>query len=102
MGIFELVNTLFVLSSLVVVASAYASKYTKVKGTLSQIQSWVISILVGIFCAWLNFGVFNGVDTKGGILYGILIGLISNGIFDMSFVKQLLIMIGVRANTLRD
>jgi uncharacterized membrane protein YeaQ/YmgE (transglycosylase-associated protein family) len=102
MGIFELVNTLFVLSSLVVVASEYASKYTKVKGTLSQIQSWVISILIGIFCAWLNFGIFNGVDTKGGILYGILIGLISNGIFDMSFVKQLLTMIGARTNTLKD
>ena len=98
----ELVNTLFILASLVVVGAEYASKYTKVKGTLAQIQSWVISILLGIFCAWLNFGIFNGVDTKGGILYGVLIGLISNGIFDMSFVKQLLTMIGARAEKLKD
>lgn len=97
MGIFELLNTLFILGSLAVIASEYASKYTKVSGTLAQIQSWAISIIIGVFCAWLDFGIFDGTTTKGGVLYGILIGLISNGIFDMSFVKKILEMIGARA-----
>lgn len=96
MGIFELLNTLFILSSLAVIASEYVSKYTKVSGTLSQIQSWVISIVIGVICAWLDFGIFDGTTTKGGVLYGVLIGLISNGIFDMSFVKTILEKIGAR------
>lgn len=90
MEIYSLINTLFILSSAVVLLSEAATRYTKVNGTLAQIQSWVISIIIGIFCAWLNFGIFKGVETKGGILYGIIIGLISNGIFDLQIVKTFL------------
>lgn len=96
MEIYALINTLMILSPAVVVASESVTKYTKVKGTLAQIQSWVIAILVGILCAWLNFGIFNGVGTRGGILYGIIIGLISNGIFDLSIVKTFLEKIKIK------
>jgi hypothetical protein len=96
MGVVSLINTLLVLAALVVVGAEYITKYTKVDGTLAQIQSWVVAILLGIFCAWLNFGIFDGVDTKGGVLYGILIGLISNGIFDIKLIKELLIKIGLK------
>ncbi len=99
MGIIELFTTLSALGSLSVIATEWISKYTKVSGTLAQIQSWAVAILIGIFCAWLNFGIFNGTTTMGGILYGILIGLISNGIFDLSFVKTILEMIKVRSKT---
>lgn len=96
MGVVALINTLLVLAALVVVGTEYLTKYTKVEGTLAQIQSWVVAIILGIFCAWLNFGIFNGVDTKGGVLYGILIGLISNGIFDIKLIRELLIKIGIK------
>jgi len=102
MGIVALINTLLILASLVVVGNEYITKYTKVKGTLAQVQSWAVAILLGIFCAWLNFGIFNGVDTKGGILYGVLIGLISNGIFDIKFIKDLLIKIGLKDTKLTE
>ncbi len=96
MGIIELFATLFSLGSLSVIATEWITKFTKLHGTMAQIQSWVISIVIGILCAWLNFGLFNGTSTIGGVLYGILIGLISNGIFDMEFVKRLLEMIRLR------
>lgn len=102
MGIIELFTTLFVLGSGVVVLSEYVTKWTKVKGTWAQIQSWVIAILVGLFCSWLNFGIFNGTNNMGGILYGVLIGLISNGIFDMAAVKKILEMIYARTNEVKD
>jgi hypothetical protein len=96
MEIMALINTLLILASLVMIGSEYITKYTKVSGSLAQIQAWIIAVLLGIFCAWLNFGIFDGVDTKGGVLYGILIGLISNGIFDIKLIKELLIKIGLK------
>lgn len=102
MGIVELFTTLFVLGSGVVVLSEYVTKYTKVSGSWAQVQSWTLSILIGLFCSWLNFGIFAGTSTVGGVLYGVIIGLISNGIFDMSVVKKILGMIYARTNEVKD
>jgi Na+(H+)/acetate symporter ActP len=102
MGIIELFTTLFVLSSGVVILAEYITKFTKVSGTLAQVQSWAVSIIIGIFCSWLNFGVFHGTTTMGGVLYGVLIGLISNGIFDITLVKKVLAMIYARSNDVKD
>lgn len=102
MGIIELFTTLFLLGSGVVALSEWVTKWTKVKGTLAQIQSWVIAILVGLFCSWLNFGIFAGTSNMGGVLYGVLIGLISNGIFDIALVKEILTKISIRSTEIKD
>ena len=96
MGIMNLFATLSALAALSVIGCEWVSKFTKAKGTMAQIQSWAVSVTIGIFCSWLEFGIFNDVSTKGGILYGILIGLISNGIFDISLVKRVLEMVRLR------
>lgn len=101
MGIMELFATLFTLGSLAVIATEWVTKFTKVKGTLAQMQSWAVAIIIGIFCAWLDFGIFDGTSTIGGVLYGVLIGLISNGIFDMNFVKKILEMISLRSTSMK-
>lgn len=89
--------TLFALGALSVIACEWIStKFTKAEGTWAQIQSWAVSVIIGVFCSWLGFGIFNEVSTVGGVLYGVLIGLISNGIFDMALVKKLLEMIKIR------
>lgn len=96
MGIVGLFTTLFGLGALSVIASEWITKYTKVEGSWAQVQSWVVSVLLGVFCSWLGFGIFNGTSTMGGVLYGVLIGLISNGIFDMNLVKRILEMVKIR------
>lgn len=102
MGIIELFTTLFLLGSAVVALSEWVSKYTKVTGTLAQIQSWALSILIGLTCSWLGFGIFQVTSNMGGVLYGVLIGLISNGIFDMSIVKKILEWISLRTSPIKD
>ena len=101
MGVIGLVTTLFSLGALSVIACEWITKkFTKATGTWAQIQSWAVAVIIGIFCSWLGFGIFQGVSIVGGILYGVLIGLISNGIFDMALVKKLLEMIKLRVSSM--
>ncbi len=101
MGIIGLFTTLFSLGALSVIACEWiTNQWTKASGTWAQIQSWAVSVVIGISCSWLGFGIFKDVSIMGGILYGVLIGLISNGIFDMALVKKILEMIKLRVGTM--
>jgi hypothetical protein len=96
MGVMGLFTTLFALGALSVVACEWLTKYTKAEGSWAQVQSWAVSVVLGVLCSFLGFGIFNGVSTTGGVLYGVLIGLISNGIFDINLVKRILEMVRLR------
>lgn len=102
MGIWSLFFTLIGLAAAVVVVSEYVTKLTKAKGIWAQVQAWTLSILAGIMGSWMSFGIFHGTSTKGGIVYGILIGLISNGIFDISFIRKVIKKITADINEIKD
>ena len=90
-------NSVLVLSGLVVLVSEWVSKFTKLQGNWSRLQSWVISVILGVVATWIKIGIFSEMDWKGGLAIGIVSGLVANGVFDISVVKRVLEFIKVRA-----
>ncbi len=84
--------------SLVVIVSGYLN--TKVFNTKSsqfhQIVSWAVAFIVAFFGAWKDLGMFNGLTTVWTAVYGLGLGLVSNGVFDVAFIQSLLALIGAR------
>lgn len=96
MDVTSLFNTLMIVSTLVIITNEWVSGYTKVDGSLSRIQSWLISIILCIFATWINIGVFSEMDWKGGVVMGIISALVANGIFTIESIKDILETIKVR------
>lgn len=96
MDMMSFLNTIMILSGIVVVLSEWLSKYTKLDGKWARLQSWVVSGLIGVSATWLNVGVFSDMDWKGGLIMGIISALVANGIFSIEMVKNLLTTIKVR------
>jgi hypothetical protein len=90
-------NSVLVLSGLVVLVSEWVSKLTKLQGNWSRLQSWVISVILGVVATWVKIGIFSEMDWKGGLAIGIVSGLVANGVFDISVVKRVLEFIKLRA-----
>ena len=96
MDVVSLFNTIFTLSGAVIVLSEYVSRFTKADGKWARLQSWAVAILLGIFASWLNIGIFHDMDWKGGLLIGIITGLVSNGIFSIDSIKDILETLKIR------
>jgi hypothetical protein len=96
MNVDSLFSTILILSGLIILVSEYISRYTKLNGKWARVQSWVVSILLGIFGTWINIGIFGDMDWKGGALIGIISGLVANGVFTIDAIKKILETIGVR------
>lgn len=92
----SLFNTIFTLSGATIVLSEYLSRFTKANGTWARVQSWAVSISLGILGTWLNIGIFGDMDWQGGLLIGVITGLVSNGIFSIDAIKGILQTIKVR------
>ena len=90
-------NSVLVLSGLVVLISEWLSKFTKLQRNWSRLQSWVISVILGVVATWIKIGIFSEMDWKGGLVIGIVSGLVANGVFDISIVKKILEFIKLRA-----
>lgn len=97
MDVFSFFNTVLALSAAVIVLNEYVSRFTKADGRWARLQSWVVSILLGVFGTWLNLGIFADMEWKGGMLVGVICGLVANGIFDIEMVKRLLETLRVRS-----
>jgi len=56
-----------------------------------QVISWLVPILLALVLGvWLNIGFLAEETIWVGLLYGLGAGLVSNGLFDIPFVKALL------------
>lgn len=84
----------------IVLVSELLTRYTKAAGFLAWLQSWGISIVISLFGAYFNIGIF--VDQgqwswlPEGIFSGIILGLAANGFFSVPGVTKALEMIKVR------
>lgn len=79
------------ISALVTLLFGFLKKWLKLTGILAQVLSWVLAVAV-CYVGWLfKWGIFETV-TQWFIpaIYGIAVGLVSNGIFDIEFVKAIL------------
>ena len=92
----ELITNIGIMAALTTVACEYLSKLTKAGGTWAQIQSWVIAIILAWFTSFLGLGIFPNLTWISVILYGFLVGLVANGIFDIPITKTVLEWIKAR------
>lgn len=90
-----LVLSEYALTVLVITAILSTKIVWFVKGNWKQYLSWVVSFFVGLLPWLLNFGIFKSINFPGLILYAILIGFISNGLYDLSWIQKILKWIGV-------
>lgn len=86
------------LSTLVLIITEWINKQFKVqKAWVKQLISWCVSILLcigGFILSMGLFATFGGIGTVTGWIYtvlsGIGVGLISNGLYDISAVQTIL------------
>jgi hypothetical protein len=60
------------------------------KLNLKQLASWTISISLSFVGWYQGLGIFAGTTWITTIIYGLILGLVSNGVFDISIVKSFL------------
>lgn len=83
--------SLAALVPLIVLATDLIIRWLKVEdSSLKQMISWGVSVLVCLFAAWVDIGIFSGISIWQTILYGVGAGLVSNGIFDLGAVQMFL------------
>ena len=75
---------------LIISLTSYINKLINLQGFFKQALSWVIAALIGIVGWWLKLGIFNDVNLWLALLYSLCAGLVSNGIFDLPFIKSFL------------
>lgn len=91
-GIGEIFASLGSLILIVPVITQFLKKWFKIERDLwKQVISWVVSILLVVIGELFNLGMFASIDSWFEVIgYGIGIGLVINGIFDIDFVKAFL------------
>jgi hypothetical protein len=83
--------TLGGIAALLIAVVGLVKKWLSLTGIWAQVVSWVLAIAV-CYGGWLlKFGLFGDVVLWYiPAVYGIAVGLISNGIFSLEFVKAIL------------
>ncbi len=100
----DILNIIYSLSGLVagvhIVANIIITQLVKKGVTLSslatQIISWLISVALGFVWNYYSVGIFAGLSVVNTLIYGLLLGLLSNGIFDLTFIESILNAIGLK------
>ena len=95
----ELITNVAIMAAVVVIGNEYLSKLTKVGGFWAQFQSWAVSVVLAGIASYVGIGIFANVTLFSVLLYGLLIGLVANGIFDIPFSKTVLEWIKARIVT---
>ena len=92
----EIITNVGLMAALSIVGAEYLSKLTKFNGFAAQVQSWVVSVVLAAFASYLGIGIFPHVSLFAILLYGLLIGLVANGVFEIPFTKTVLTWIKAR------
>lgn len=61
-----------------------------INSTGRQITSWFVAVGLAFLAQWMGWGIFVGEGAAATLLNGLGIGLVANGIFDVSFVQAIL------------
>ena len=79
---------------LVTFLAAYINKMVKATGFWKQAVSWLVAILCSAGGTYFKLGIFAGLIWWQIIVYGVGIGLVANGFFDIKMVQAILAFIG--------
>ena len=92
----EIITNVGLMAALAIVSSEYLSRLTNFSGFVAQVQSWAVSVLIASIASYLGIGIFPNVSFLSTALYGLLVGLVANGIFEIPFTKTVLTWIKAR------
>jgi len=69
----------------------FIKKFIKLeKDFAKQITAWIVSFILTIIGKLLSLGFLESVDWIDTLLYGLAVGLIANGVFDVTIIKSFL------------
>ena len=92
------INQLPILAAAVLVISEVIFKYVTVEGWAARIVTWVISIGLVFASPYIPLVTsFVDVSVFSKLFYGIIIGLVANGLFSIDQLKALLEKLGLRS-----
>jgi len=60
-----------------------------------QSVSWAVAVLLGVVPYWFDWGIFAGVDWYVALIYSLAAGLVANGLFDITLIKEILKALGL-------
>lgn len=78
------------ISAVTVFIAAFLNTLLKTKGFVKQLVAWIIAILLLVVGNLVNMGFMAELNWLNTIIYGVAAGFVSNGIFDLEFVKSVL------------
>jgi hypothetical protein len=88
--------TLAGLAALTMFLTAFINKIIPAgKGWIKQLVSWGTGIVLCVVSMLVNLGFLADAEILNVIAYGVAVGLISNGIFDIKIVKTILGVLGL-------
>jgi len=87
----EYFTTLLGISTLVTLLVGFVKKWLKLTGFWAQLVAWLMGIAVA-YIGWIfKWGIFSEVILwYVPLIYGVAVGLVSNGIFNIEVVKSIL------------
>lgn len=86
--------SLVALVPLVVLISDFLKRWLKIDKTwVKQVTAWVVSVLLCLVGMWFDLGMFETFKIGTTLAYGVAVGLVANGVFDVGFVQTLLDLI---------
>lgn len=83
------------LAAAIIPVTSIINRIFDVGNDYKQLISWLVAVLLGIIPYYLELGIFAGVDWYVALLYSLGAGLVSNGLFDIELVKDILKKIGL-------
>lgn len=85
-------GSLALLASLATIISGYINTHalSTASGTIKQIVSWVVGVALAFVGSAKGLGIVADTNIVFTLLNGVAIGLVSNGIFDITLVQSVL------------
>lgn len=85
-------GSLALLAGLATIITGYVNTHalSKASGTIKQIVSWVVAVALAFVGQAKGLGIVADTDTLFTVINGVAIGLVSNGIFDITIVQSIL------------
>lgn len=85
------------IAAVTVFLAATMNKLFKFEGFIKQVTAWVIAVLLMVVGNLVNLGFMAEMSWLHTIIYGVAAGFISNGIFDIAFVRLVLQTLKIEA-----
>lgn len=85
------------IAAVTVFLAAEVNKLLKLEGFWKQLMAWIVAILLMVVGNLVNLGFMAEMNWLHTIVYGVAAGFVSNGIFDLGFVRLVLQALKIEA-----